>query len=238
MRKRDAGAKRKCGLLLIILLFVVTVLPCHARGAEVHLADYHALVVFTGDRDATVTATVRLAPDGMPEKVLIARCADQWVAGLAARSSQTPIPFTITDSSGALIINLSRDVGRPPAITLEIRYAVHSRVRLTRVPLPVMNVPPLPQQRPVTIETRLPAGMVAIGEGFPAVTWMDSTHGEIRLPAIPSVLVLDSRMEGSVSLLDRLLTPAALSTAAMLGLLLAGSVLWSTRALWVARRTR
>ena len=78
------------------------------------------------------------------------------------------------------------------------------------------------------IEAELTDGMVAVGGSFPALTWR-ANHGEGRFAAAPSVLAMETRARGSISMFDRLTTPTAMSSWAMVVFLFAGSLVWFAR---------
>lgn len=222
----------------IIALVIATISVGLSQTPEAHLDGYRARVSFTSARDATVRATLSVTPHTALKKLLIARYPDQQVAHFTARQSQSPVPFTAEKLAGALVIHVSHDGQGTASSALEIQYSIHAPERLRRVPLPVIDLPPWPQQRPVAVEANLPDGMTVIGDTFPPLTWRDAKHGEVWLAAVPSLLVVETNMAVSASRLDRWLTPAALSTIAMLGLLLAGSILWWARKRSAARQAR
>jgi hypothetical protein len=237
MRISETGAGNPWRRRLMSVL-ALGALACQAQTKDVYLEDYHALVVVKDDRDATVATTVGLKPAAPPSELWVARYADQQVTQVTARCESGAISYTSDDLPGAIALHLSQGDPACRGAAVHLEYSIHSLDRMTRIPLLVVNARPQPQQRPVFIEVTLPPGMIAIGEGFPALVWRDETHGEARLAAAPSVVVVDTRMAGSVSWLNRLMTPAALSTAAMLALLLTGSVVWYAQAHSAARRAR
>lgn len=191
-----------------------------------HLVDYHAAVTFSSETRAAVAVTLDTAPANSIAKILLARARGTELTDIAVLQLGATIPHTVKQSFGALLIELP--VLESPA-PIEIRYVVASNDPLQRVPLPVISVPPLAQQRPVTVEANLPEGIVAIGEGFPALTWKNANHGEARSPAVPSFLILEMKPLGSITWSSHLLTPSGLSTLGMFVLLSAGSLVWYLR---------
>ncbi len=211
-------------------LMLVAAAACLAQPPHAYLAAYRAQVAFIGEQDASVTVALEVVPHDALGQVLIPRFADQELGAIEAGSSASPA-FATAELPGALAIRFAKDA-QPPA-PLELHYGVHSRLRLRRVPLPVVGVAPQPQQHPVQISVELPPGTTVVGEGFPALAWRNGRHGEAQFAAAPSVLVVESELARSARWFDGWLTPAGLSTAAMFGLLLTGSAVW-----WAGARSR
>ncbi len=234
MHKSDLATATRA--LQLLALVAIAAFACFAQQTAVHLREYHAVVSFSSPGDANVRATMKLEPAVLPQRLLIVYQPGQTVRQLLARQGSTAIQVETTYSPGAMAITVPENVGAPGA-DLEIYYSVHADRRLTRVPLPVLNAPPRPQERQVLIEASLAEGMVAIGEGFPALSWRDHQHGEAKLAAVPSVLAIETRAAGGVSWFDVVTTPAALTTSAMCGLLLLGSACWYARAQSASRRS-
>jgi hypothetical protein len=238
MRISEAGAENLSRGRRLMSFLALAALACQAQTKEMYLENYHALVAVKDDRDATVATTVELKPAAPPSELWIARYADQQVTQVTAQCDSGAISYTSDDSPGAVVFHLSDGDPACRGAAVHFEYSIHSLDRMIRIPLPVVNARPQPQQRPVLIEVILPPGMIAIGEGFPALAWRGQAHGEARLAAAPSVVVVDARAAGSVSWLNRFMTPAVLSTVAMIGLLLTGSVIWYAQAHSAVRRAR
>ncbi len=238
MRRLDVTAAGVCRWVLLGLFSVAAGSRGRAQAGTSYLAEYHAVVTFASPMEASFVTRVRLEPGRLPDRLLLVHYPGQELSQVSVRNAQSAIPFTTAEVPGAVVLRLVAAEQGSIAGALEVQYSVRSRSRLERVPLPILQEPPRPEQLPVLIEANLSAGMIAVGEGFPTLTWRKPGHGETRLAAVPSLLAVETRMAGSVSWGDRLLTPAALSTAAMFGLLLVGSVAWYARTQSLAGRTK
>jgi hypothetical protein len=211
MRKREKNA---------VCCLVVLAVSSAAAQATAHLSDYHSVVRFAAENRAVVNARIAVQP--ALDRVVISRQNGQQVTEISVRQEGVVITANTIEGVGAWIVKFAAGTA------IDLSYTVTSQVRLTRVPLPVVEVPPLPQQRPVLIEADLIDGTVAVGGSFPALTW-HASHGEARFAAAPSVLVIEARAAGSISAFDRLTTPTAMSTWAMFVFLFAGSLVWFAR---------
>jgi hypothetical protein len=215
-----------CGRRLIVLLLIVSWACISSSQVSAHLVEYHAVVTFSDETHAAVVARFRAEPGNSVAKILLAHVGGSTLTAITVSQLNATVPYSAEESAGALLVRLPFLKSTAP---LEIRYSVVSSDLLRRIPLPVVSVPPLPQERPVTVEANLPEGFVAIGEGFPALTWKNTNHGEVQSPAVPSFLVLEMERTGSVTWRSRLLTPSGLSTVGMFVLLCTGSLAWYLR---------
>lgn len=224
MRKPDRSSV--CWRRLIVFLFILSWAYVSPAQVSAHLVEYHAVVTFSDETHAAVAARLSAEPANSIAKILLAHVADGALSAITVSQLNATVPYSAEESAGALLVRLPFLKSTAP---LEIRYSVASSDPLRRVPLPVVSVPPLPQERPVTVEANLPEGVAAIGEGFPALTWKSTNHGEAQSPAVPSFLILEMERTGSITWGSRLLTPSGLSTVGMFVLLCTGSLAWYLR---------
>jgi hypothetical protein len=191
------------------------------------LAGYRERVRF---ESATVAdASVEIAMDGAPaaRHLRVVRYPGQEIAGVSVSdASGQSVRCNVVPGDGSVEFRLE---GPNTPDKFVVHYMVRSSERVRRVPLMTIDVPPGPGEPVAKIEVVLPDGTTAVGTTFPLMTWKDPTHGVATLTTVPSLVLIDWKPVSDVTFADRWLTTESISSVAMFGMILIGSIVWYSR---------
>lgn len=207
--------------VLVLLLVLSTVAAAQLRPA---LASYDAHIEMRDATTADVTIALRVSGTAQPDlRLFLVRYKEQAIDALhVSAGGGEQLAASLDDRSHTIVVH-----NPAGAQEIQIAYRVSAHDRLRRIPLSTPNLV-LTTQRAAHISVALPPGNIALGSGFPALQWQ-GTLGKAAVAAIPSAVFVDFRPQQDVTLLDRLTTREALSTSAMVGALLIGTLVWITR---------
>ena len=207
----------------------VLLLICSAAAVDSppRLQQYVARVHFTSASAADISVAVQLKGDIRPSSPAcrLVRYPKETIFSVSVMSGSSEVPVTTVERDGVLEV---RPTDKLPN-DYTVRYSVRSNESLRRIPMATIDPPPVSESAAVQVSVELMPGTEAIGGTFPAMTWQDATHGTARLSAVPSLVLLDAKRPEEVTFGDRWLTTTNVSTVAMFGFILLGSIIWYTR---------
>lgn len=97
------------------------------------------------------------------------------------------------------------------------------------IPLPVPEEKTPLGARPVKIDIAIPVGWGATGDEFPSFQWTPEQKAEAVLPAVPAFVLIRVQTTRAHAWLDQMITPGHLIDAAIITLVLLGTLLWKRR---------
>ena len=204
-----------------------------AQKDFLQLTDFKCDITIQDQHSVAVAALIRVAGDAgaRPIVITVVRYASQEITGLSVMDSQrNPVPAQTALLGGALVMRIPTTdpqfrIGSALAFAIEYKIEDSSGA-IVRIPLPVPDSRVAFGERPIQLGVALPPGQVSVGDTFPALSWQDAMHGSANLANVSSLAMVHWKPAGSINLADKITTPAILTDAGMVTLILTGSLLW------------